>query len=452
MTTARKMKLAAYLIGTGMHVASWRHPDSKPNASIDPSYYKMLAQIAEKGKFDIAFIADSLAVNAESHPQILNRFDPIVIITAMATATEKIGIAATASTTYNEPYTLARQFASVDHVSGGRAGWNVVTTADATGETALNFSRENHWEHDHRYERAEEFLDVVKGLWDSWEDDAFIYNKESGKFFDQNKVHELHYKGKYFSVKGPLNIARSSQGQPVIIQAGSSEPGQRLAARTAEVVFAHRDNIEEAKSFYKELKARLPEYGRTEDELHILHGISPIVGETEEKALQKYYDLQKLVDPYEGLKFVSGYMGNVDFTKYSLDTPASEVEFPPVNSIQSQFTEMKKIIEEENLTIGDLYTRFFGAARRDGFVGTPAQIADEMEKWFTEKAADGFMVQFPLLPDGLNDFVNLVIPILQERGLFRLDYEGDTLRDHLDLNKPNNQFVQEDRTNKTVSK
>ena len=306
-----------------------------------------------------------------------------------------------------------------------------MTTADATGETALNFSRDQHWEHDHRYERAEEFVDVVQGLWDSWEDDAFVYNKDTGQFYDPDKVHELHYKGKFFSVKGPLNIARSQQGQPVIIQAGSSIPGQRLAARTAEVVFTHRDNIEKSKQFYQKLKGQLKDFGRSEDELHILHGISPIVGETEEIALQKYHELQSLVDPYEGLKFVSGYMGNVDFSKYALDTSARDVEFPKVNSIQSYFNEMKKIIDVEDLKVGDLYARFFSPARKDGFIGTPTQVADEMEKWFTEKAADGFMLQFPLLPRDLEDFVELVVPILQERGLFRLDYEGETLRDHL---------------------
>lgn len=437
----RKMKLSAYLIGTGMHVASWRHPKSRPNASIDPSAFMELAQIAEKGKFDIAFIADSLAINKESHPQILNRFDPVVIITAMATATKKIGIVETASTTYNEPFTLARQFASVDHVSAGRAGWNMVTTSDATGETAYNFNLEKHWEHDYRYRRAEEFIDVVKGLWNSWEDDAFLYDKESGQFFDPAKVHELYFKGEFFSVKGPLNIARSKQGQPVIVQAGSSVPGQCLAARTAEVVFAHRDNFEEAKKFYKTLKARLPEYGRSEEELLILHGISPIIGETKEIAFQKFHELQKLIEPYEALKFVSGYMGNVDFSKYPLNTPAKEVKFPPVNSIQSQFYEMKKIIDEEDLTVGDLYGRFFGPARKDGFIGTPEQVADEMEKWFTEKAADGFMIQFPLLPYDLEDFVQLVVPILQKRGLFRLEYEGSTLRENLGLTKPANQFT-----------
>lgn len=443
MMTKRQMKLAAYLIGTGMHVASWRHSLSSPNASIDVKALQKLAQIAEKGKFDIAFVADSLAINHESHPQILNRFDPTILITALATATEKLGVGATASTTYNEPFTLARQFASVDHISDGRAAWNVVTTADATGQTALNFSREQHWEHDHRYERAEEFVDVVKGLWDSWEDDAFTYNKETGEFYHPDKVHELRFKGKYFSVKGPLNIARSIQGQPVIIQAGASIPGQRLAARTAEVVFTHWDNIEESKQFYQKLKSQLVEFGRSEEELLIFHGISPIVGKTEDEAYEKYEELQNLIDPYESLKFVSGYMGNVDFSKYSLDTPAKEVDFPKVNSIQSQFNEMKKIIEEEDLKVGDLYTRFFGAARKDGFIGTPIQVADEMEKWFTEKATDGYMLQFPLLPRDLEDFVELVVPILQERGLFRLDYEGDTLRDHLGLKKPINRFTQE---------
>ncbi|USK65764.1 LLM class flavin-dependent oxidoreductase [Peribacillus frigoritolerans] len=447
MAQDRQMKLAAYLIGTGMHVASWRHPTSNPNASIDVKALQRLSKIAEKGKFDLAFVADSLAINHESHPQILNRFDPIVLITALAAATEKIGIGATASTTYSEPYVLARQFASVDHISGGRVGWNVVTTADATGETALNFSRDKHLAHDHRYERAEEFIDVVQGLWDSWEDDAFVHNKETGQFFDPDKVHELRYKGNYFSVKGPLNIARSAQGQPVIIQAGASIPGQRLAARTAEVVFTHWDNIEESKRYYQELKSSLMAFGRSVEELHILHGISPIIGETEEIAIQKYNKLQSLVDPYESLKFVSGYMGNVDFSKYSLDTPAKDVEFPLVNSIQSNFNEMKKIIGEEDIKVGELYARFFSPARRDRFVGTPTQVADEMEVWFTEKAADGFMLQFPLLPGDLEDFVGKVVPILQERGLFRLDYEGATLRDHLGLKNPKNRFANEEISN-----
>ncbi|QPA32899.1 LLM class flavin-dependent oxidoreductase [Anoxybacillus caldiproteolyticus] len=444
MTKKKQIKLAAYLIGTGMHIASWRHPDAQPTASIDVQHFIKLAQIAERGKFDMVFIPDSLAINEDSHPNILNRFDPVVLITAIATATSKIGLVATASTSYGEPYILARQFASVDHISNGRVGWNVVTTGDATGATALNFSRTEHYKHDERYRRAEEFVDVVQGLWDSWEDDAFVFDKEKGVFFEPERLHTLDYKGQYFSVRGPLNIARSKQGHPVIVQAGSSEPGQRLAARTAEVVFAHRDNIEKAKEFYKSLKSKTADYGRHPDELSILVGISPIVGETEEIARQKFEELQKLVLPYEALKFLSGYMGNVDFTKYSLDTPVKEVDLPEeINGIRSQYEDIKRIINKEDLTVGELYSRLFiGAGRRDHFVGTPEKIADELEKWLTEEAADGFILQAPLYPRDLEDFVNYVIPILQKRGLFRREYEGDTLRDHLGLQKPVNRYTQ----------
>ncbi len=441
MTEKKQLKLALYLIGAGMHVAAWKHPLAQVDASIDIKALQKAAQLAEKGKFDIAFVADSLAINHDSHPHILNRFDPLIQITALAAATSKIGLGATASTTYSEPYVLARQLMSIDHISNGRVAWNLVTTADATGETALNFSRDKHWEHDHRYERAEEFIDVVQSLWDSWEDDAFIYDRENNIFYDQQKVHETAFTGKYLSVKGPLNIARSIQGQPVIVEAGASKPGQKLAARTAEVVFVHWDDIEKSKVHYRDLKTQLVPFGRTEDELLVLQGISPIVGETEEEAIRKYNELQSLVDPYESLKFVSGYMGNVDFSKYSLDTPAIEVDFPVVNSIQSHFDEHLEIIKKENLKVGDLYARLFGPARRDAFVGTAVQIADEMERWLTEKAADGFMLQFPLLPRDLESFVEKVVPILQERGIYREDYTGSTLREHLGLKKPQNRFV-----------
>ncbi|TKI70181.1 LLM class flavin-dependent oxidoreductase [Lysinibacillus mangiferihumi] len=441
MAENKQLKLALYLIGAGMHVAAWKHPLAQVDASIDIKALQKVAQLAEKGKFDIAFVADSLAINHESHPHILNRFDPLIQITALAAATSKIGLGATASTTYSEPYVLARQLMSIDHISNGRVAWNLVTTADATGQTALNFSRDQHWEHDHRYERAEEFIDVVQSLWDSWEDDAFVYDRENNIFYDQKKVHETAFKGKYLSVKGPLNIARSLQGQPVIIEAGASKPGQQLAARTAEVVFVHWDDIEKAKAHYRTLKAQLASFGRTEEELLVLQGISPIVGDTEEEAIRQYNELQSLVDPYESLKFVSGYMGNVDFSKYSLDTPAIEVEFPAVNSIQSHFDEHLEIIKKENLKVGELYARLFGPARRDAFVGTAVQIADEMERWLKEGAADGFMLQFPLLPRDLENFVEKVVPILQERGIYREDYTGATLREHLGLKKPQNRFT-----------
>lgn len=441
MAENKQLKLALYLIGAGMHVAAWKHPLAQVDASIDIIALQKVAQLAEKGKFDIAFVADSLAINHESHPHILNRFDPLIQITALAAATSKIGLGATASTTYSEPYVLARQLMSIDHISNGRVAWNLVTTADATGQTALNFSRDQHWEHDHRYERAEEFIDVVQSLWDSWEDDAFVYDRENNIFYDQEKVHETAFKGKYLSVKGPLNIARSIQGQPVIVEAGASKPGQKLAARTAEVVFVHWDDIEKAKAHYRTLKAQLASFGRTEEELLVLQGISPIVGDTEEEAIRQYNELQSLIDPYESLKFVSGYMGNVDFSKYSLDTPAIEVEFPAVNSIQSHFDEHLEIIKKENLKVGELYARLFGPARRDAFVGTAVQIADEMERWLKEGAADGFMLQFPLLPRDLENFVEKVVPILQERGIYREDYTGTTLREHLGLKKPQNRFT-----------
>lgn len=441
MAENKHLKLALYLIGAGMHVAAWKHPLAQVDASIDIKALQKVAQLAEKGKFDMAFVADSLAINHESHPHILNRFDPLIQITALAAATSKIGLGATASTTYSEPYVLARQLMSIDHISNGRVAWNLVTTADATGQTALNFSRDQHWEHDHRYERAEEFIDVVQSLWDSWEDDAFVYDRENNIFYDQEKVHETAFKGKYLSVKGPLNIARSIQGQPVIVEAGASKPGQKLAARTAEVVFVHWDDIEKAKAHYRTLKAQLASFGRTEEELLVLQGISPIVADTEEEAIRQYNELQSLIDPYESLKFVSGYMGNVDFSKYSLDTPAIEVEFPAVNSIQSHFDEHLEIIKKENLKVGELYARLFGPARRDAFVGTAVQIADEMERWLKEGAADGFMLQFPLLPRDLENFVEKVVPILQERGIYREDYTGTTLREHLGLKKPQNRFT-----------
>ncbi|WP_337982551.1 LLM class flavin-dependent oxidoreductase [Lysinibacillus sp. C5.1] len=441
MAENKQLKLALYLIGAGMHVAAWKHPLAQVDASIDIKALQKVAKLAEKGKFDMAFVADSLAINHESHPHILNRFDPLIQITALAAATSKIGLGATASTTYSEPYVLARQLMSIDHISNGRVAWNLVTTADATGQTALNFSRDQHWEHDHRYERAEEFIDVVQSLWDSWEDDAFVYDRENNIFYDQEKVHETAFKGKYLSVKGPLNIARSIQGQPVIVEAGASKPGQKLAARTAEVVFVHWDDIEKAKAHYRTLKAQLASFGRTEEELLVLQGISPIVGDTEEEAIRQFNELQSLIDPYESLKFVSGYMGNVDFSKYSLDTPAIEVEFPAVNSIQSHFDEHLEIIKKENLKVGELYARLFGPARRDAFVGTAVQIADEMERWLKEGAADGFMLQFPLLPRDLENFVEKVVPILQERGIYREDYTGTTLREHLGLKKPQNRFT-----------
>ncbi|WP_028984065.1 LLM class flavin-dependent oxidoreductase [Sporolactobacillus terrae] len=441
MSEQRKIKFALYIVGTGMHISSWRLPQAQADASINVQFYQNIAQIAEYGKFDAAFIADSLAIDDTSHSQILNRFDPVVLITAIAQATKKIGVVATASTTYNETFNLARQFASVDIISQGRAGWNLVTTADATGKTALNFSRKQNVKHDDRYKIAEEFVDVVKGLWDSWEDDAFIRNKETGAFYDKSKVHDLNYEGTYFQVKGPLNIARSPQGQPVIFQAGSSVPGQRLAARTADAVFCHKKSFEDAQQFYRTLKAQLAAFGRSKNDLVIMEGISPIIGRTQEEADEKLDQLNHYTIQEQALKFLSGYVGNVDLTRYSLDTKASEVAWKPVDSIQSDFETIQKIIQEEDLTVGELYQRVSNVASDRSFVGTPEKVANTIEKWFTEKAADGFIFIPPVLPNSLTDFVEQVVPILQERGLYRTEYEGATLRENLGLSFAENRYT-----------
>lgn len=437
----KTMKFAVYIVGSGMHLGSWRLPHVQADASIDVSFYKKISQEAERGKFDAVFIADSLAIDANSHPHILNRFDPAILITAIAASTSRIGVVATASTTYSEPYILARQFASVDHISGGRSGWNLVTTADATGLTALNFSRKKHVVHDERYRMAEEFIDVVKGLWDSWEDDAFIRDKETGQFYDEKKVHVLNHEGTYFNIRGPLNIGRSKQGQPVIFQAGSSEPGQKLAARSAEVVFSHKADFEEARAYYLQLKNKLSQFGRTEDELLILQGINPVIGRTEEEAVEKLRQLEDVLMPEQALKFLSGYVGNIDLTQFKHDTPASEIPWREVNSIKSDYEKIQRIIREENPTVGELYNKVSNAAPKANFIGTPEKVADELERWFTGGAADGYMIIPSILPDSLTDFIELVVPILQERGLFRSEYEGVTLRANLGLRYPENQFV-----------
>lgn len=441
MSRKRQIKLSAYLVGTGMHVASWRHPEAQADSSINLDIYTKLAQIAERGKFDIAFIADSLAINEESHPNILTRFEPITLITALAGATSQIGLVATASTSYTEPFNLARQLMSVDHISKGRAGWNMVTTRDLSGNTALNFNSKEHYEHSFRYRKAEEFIDVIKGLWDSWEDDAFIRNKESGEFFDRSKLHRLNHKGEFFSVQGPLNIARSRQGYPVLVQAGSSESGQQFAARSAEVIFSHNNNIKDSKAFYRSFKSKVISFGRSPDDVHILQGISPIIDETEEKAKEKFEFLESLITDETGIKFLSDYFGGIDLSPYTLETKALEIGLGELNNIRFEYEKFRPVIIKENLTLREVYSLLTGSYSANEFIGTPEKIAHNLEVWFTERAADGFMLMSPLLPGSLEDFVNLVVPILQERDLFRINYEGVTLREHLGLAIPRNQFL-----------
>jgi alkanesulfonate monooxygenase len=347
-----------------------------------------------------------------------------------------VGLAATASTTYNEPYHLARKFASLDYLSGGRAGWNVVTSA--TEAEALNFNRDKHMEHGLRYERAREFLRVTKGLWDSWEDDAFLRDKESGIYLDPDKLHVLNHKGEHFSVRGPLNVARPVQGYPVIIQAGASEDGQDFAASTAEVIFTAWRTIEEAQAFYKGIKGRLAKYGRSPDHFKIMPGVFPVIGKTEAEAQEKYEVLQELIHPSVGLALLSGMTGGIDLSQYPLDGPLPDL--PETNGNRSRQQLIRDLAGRENLTIRQLYLAIAGARGHWTTWGTPEQIADQLEEWFVTDAADGFNVMPPYLPGGLDDFVEHVIPILQHRGLFRTEYEGRTLRENLGLPRPVNQF------------
>ncbi|SFF14692.1 FMN-dependent oxidoreductase, nitrilotriacetate monooxygenase family [Paenibacillus algorifonticola] len=437
----RQMKLSAYLVGTGMHVAGWRHPHAQPDASIDIDYYRKLARTAERGKFDIAFIADSLAINEQSHPNILNRFEPITLITALACATTHIGVVATASTSYIEPFNLARLLLSADQISKGRVGWNIVTTRDLSGNTARNFGRDEHFEHSLRYRRAEEFLEVVQGLWDSWEDEAFVRDKESGQFFHKEKLHRLQHQGEFFSVEGPLNIGRSRQGHPVLVQAGNSEAGQDFASRTAEVIFSIKHSKEEAQAFYQSFKGKAAKWGRAPGDIYILQGISPIIGDTEEEARAKLKQLEALITEEQGIGFLADYFQGIDFSGYTLESRAHEVGLDRIKLDKTDYLKHQPVIARENPTLREVYSFLTGSFSGDHFVGTAEKIADTLEEWFSEQAADGFMLMAPLLPDGLELFVDRVVPILQQRGLFRTEYEGVTLREHFNLPLPRNRFT-----------
>lgn len=432
------MHLGIFVLGTGHHIAAWRHPNVPADGAEDFDFFKEIAQIAERGKLDMLFLSDGLTFNHLSHPAEQVRFEPLTLLSALAVATKQIGLAATASTTYNEPFHIARKFSSIDHISKGRVGWNVVTSYYE--EEANNFSRNQHLEHSLRYERAHEFVEVVKGLWDSWEEDALIRNKETGEYFHPDKLHTLHHNGKYYSVKGPLNSSRSTQGHPVIIQAGSSEAGINLAAETAEVIFTAQQTLDEAQRFYEKVKRKAIEFGRKEDDIKVLPGVSPIIGRTEKEAREKYEQLQDLIVPEIGLEFLSDYLGGIDFSQYSLDGPLPE-DIPETNGNKSRRQLIIDLARRENLTIRELYKRIAGSRGHRIICGTPEQIADQLEEWVEHKGADGFNLMFPSLPEGLVEFTDLVIPILQERGLFRKEYQDNTLRGHLGLSVPESRYA-----------
>ncbi|PBQ15217.1 nitrilotriacetate monooxygenase [Pseudomonas congelans] len=439
-TTARQMKLGAFLMATGHHVAAWRHPDVPADAGLDFKHYRHLARVAEAAKFDALFVADSVAAatgGIASRMARSDHFEPLTLLSALSAVTEHIGLIATATTTYNEPYHVARKFASLDHLSGGRAGWNLVTS-DAAAE-AQNFGRAEHVGHAERYSRAREFHQVVTGLWDSWADDAFIRDKASGEYYDPARLHVLDHQGEHFRVKGPLNVARSPQGQPVVVQAGSSEVGRDLAAQTAEVVFTALTSLASAQAFYADLKGRLSAYGRAVDSLKIMPGVFIVVAETEALAKAKFESFQELVEPRVGVALLGRMLGNFDLSGYPLDGPLPEL--PLTDSGQrSRQKLLTELADQENLTLAQLGRRIAGGRGHYSLIGTPEQIADELQRWFEQGAADGFNVLVPHLPGGLEDVAQLLVPELQRRGLFRTEYEGTTLRDNLGLQRPAYRF------------
>lgn len=430
--TARKMKLGVSASILGYHVAAWRHPDAPALGAMDLHHHVRVVQTAERGLFDIYFLADAGGGTVDLPKGAFARrangvnFEPITLLSALAMVTQKVGLVGTVSTTFNEPYHIARRFASLDHISAGRAGWNVVTST--AHREARKFGHGRIPDYDTRYERARECVDVVCKLWNSWEPDAFVRNKETGIFYDEDKRHPVNQEGKYFNVSGVLNVAPSPQGRPVIVQAGASEQGQELAAETADVVYAASQTLDEARSYYTSVKDRMHKYGRFPGQLKILPGIMPVVAATQQEAEDKYEQLQQLVDPILGLNRLAEKLG--DLSGYDLDGPVPEPEDPVHRSRARLFVDLAR---RENLTIRQLYMAVAGGNGHRRVIGTPAGIADAMEEWFKGEAADGFNILPTFLPGALEDFVDLVVPELQRRGLFRTSYAGSTLREHLAL-------------------
>ena len=439
MTNQRMMRLGAFLAGTGSNMASWRHPDAVPDAAINLDYYKQLTRRAEEAKLDFVFFGDGLYISEKSHPNFLNRFEPLTLLAALAMDTKQIGLAATLSTSYSEPFTVARQFASIDHISEGRAGWNIVTSP--LEGSALNYSKAEHPQHDLRYRMAVEYLEVTKGLWDSWEDDAFVRNKETGQFIDPHKLHRVNHKGEFFSVQGPLTISRSKQGRPILIQAGSSEAGKEFASQVADAVFTGQATIEDAQEFYQDVKGRAVKHGRRSEEILMLPGCNPIVGATPEEAEAKYQEISNLVVIDDALNYLGRYFNDIDFTQYDLDEQFPDLGDFARNGWESATDRIKKVSREEGLTLRQMALR--STTPKSPFIGTPEQVADTMQAWFEAGAADGFMMNASVLPQGFNDFVDLVLPVLKDRGLFRTEYEHDTLRGNLGLAKPVNRYTRE---------
>ena len=440
MSKQRQLKFGAMVHGVGHGWGEWRHPNALADASVNFGFYKQQAQLAEAAKFDFVFIADSLHIHEKSSPHYLNRFEPLTILSALAATTEHIGLVATVTVSYTEPFQVARQISSLDHISGGRAGWNVVTSW--LSGTADNFSKAEHPPHAVRYRIAKEHVSVVKGLWDSWEDDAFARNKQTGEFFTPAKLHALNHQGEFFSVKGPLNISRSKQGHPLIFQAGTSEDGRNFAAEYSDAIFVHAETLEESQAYYQDLKKRAVGFGRDPLDLSILPGIRPIVGRDDAEVESRYQQAVELVSIEDAIVALGRPFNDHDFSQYPLDAPFPELGDLGSNSQKGGSDRIKQLARDEGLTLREVALHF-SRPRRE-FVGTPNQVADAIQSWFEQGAADGFIIN-SLLPDGLKYFTELVVPVLQERGLFRSDYRGSTLREHFGLQVPVNRNAQQEK-------
>jgi FMN-dependent oxidoreductase (nitrilotriacetate monooxygenase family) len=426
----RQMHLGVFVLGTGNHIAGWRY-DGAAASFMELPVVQEIGRIAERGKFDLLFISDSMVMDPTDHPSFMCRFEPTTLITALSASTTRIGLGATVSTSFSEPFNVARIFGSIDHISGGRAAWNVVTSSNPGA--ALNFNRDEQIAHELRYARANEFVDVVRGLWDCWDVGAIIADKATGQYVDPTKVRPLDHRGKFFQVRGPLNMARSPQGHPVIIQAGGSPSGLELAARTADVVFSVVQDIDGAKRAYADLKGRMAKYGRSPDQLSVLPGVMPIVGSSDAQARETLAKLQSWLTPTNAATLVASRIG-YNVSGYPLDGP---VPPPPKTEGGQTFVHvLYETAKREKMTLRDLYN--LTAAARGHWVtcGTPTGIADTLEEWFAGGAADGFNILPAYFPGAFNDFVDGVVPVLQRRGLFRHDYTGTTLRDHFGLAQP----------------
>ncbi|HTW06235.1 MAG TPA: LLM class flavin-dependent oxidoreductase [Acidimicrobiales bacterium] len=436
----RQMHLNAFLMTTGHHEASWRMPESNPLASMDVEHYKHMARTAERGKLDSVFLADSPSIWGGVGRRPTGVIDPVTLLTALAGATERVGLIATASTSFNFPYNLARRFASLDHVSGGRAGWNIVTTSSP--DAALNFGSSGQEPHAQRYQRAREFMDVVLKLWDSWEDDAILADKAAGLWANEEKVHPAAHRGRFYSVQGALNVPRSPQGYPVLVQAGSSEDGKAFASRFAEAVFTAQQTLAHAQAFYADIKAGASSVGRGPGSVKVLPGLVPVLGGTEAEARRREQQLEDMIVQPAAQRELAKQL-NLAPEELPLDKPlpATLPSEAHIQAAKSRYSLIVELGRRENLTVRQLIGRLGGGRGHRTFAGTPDQVAATMEEWFHTGAADGFNVMAPVLPSGLEDFVDHVVPILRSRGLFRDDYTGSTLRDHYGLRRPANQYV-----------